>query len=63
MINNKFAVKIIFPDGHKATGRVVGLKLDWPKLSIKVHGAHLTTEISGDLATRILNGSTQTIRL
>ena len=54
---------VVFPDGYKAIGHVTGLKLDWPYLSIKVHGAHLSAEISSDLAQSIMDGKVNTVRL
>ena len=54
---------VVFPDGHKAIGHVTGLKLDWPRLSVKVHGAHLSCEIQPELAERIRTTDNYTVRL
>lgn len=54
---------VVFPDGHKAVGHVTGLKLDWPRLSIKVHDAHLSIEIRPGLVQRILETDNYTVQL
>jgi len=58
-----YRCNVIFPDGYRAVGHVTGLKLDWPRLSVKVHGAHLSMEIRSGLVQRILAADNYTVRL
>ena len=58
-----YRCQVVFPDGHKAIGHVTGLKLDWPRLSVKVHGAHLSIEISDALAKSIIATENLTVHL